>query len=182
MSNSYNVFILNEYIDSAFQVKMFIPNSPDFEYINQLVKFIHYKEEIDNDKIEYPNLLGKYSPIGITPSGNIIQEQLDLNMYKLHVASSLNDSSWVTNKGYKRTSDNYLIYAKHIYESNTILFLGIISPNAHSSLFPNDCMKRKISSPLMEKCMHKVDIFQKRSLNELVSEVEYTRYQIQPMC
>ena len=171
MSNSYNVFILNEYIDSAFQVKMFIPNSPDFEYINQLVKFIHYKEEIDNDKIEYPNLLGKYSPIGITPSGNIIQEQLDLNMYKLHVASSLNDSSWVTNKGYKRTSDNYLIYAKHIYESN-----------AHSSLFPNDCMKRKISSPLMKKCMHKVDIFQKRSLNELVSEVEYTRYQIQPMC
>ena len=175
---SDNVFIPNECIDPAFQVNVFTQNSLTFEYINQLIEFINYQEDIDCDKRSYPNLLGKYSAIGITPSGNIISEQLDLNMYKLHVTLNANDSAWLNTAGYRRTSDNYLVYAKHIYESNTILFLGIISPNAHNLLFPRECMEHKKSSLLMKECMNVVSEFQNCDLSKLSSSGKYKNYRL----
>lgn len=178
MPEYYNVFIPLECIDPAFQVNVFTENSFTFEYVNQLIEFINYREDIDNDKREYPALLGKYSPIGITPSGNIISEQLDLNMYKLHVTLNA-DLAWLKAKGYKRTSDNYLVYAEHIYESNTVLFLGIISPDAHNLLLPNEHMKNKTSSPLMKKCMNLVDSFQNSDIQKLISSNKYRRYKIE---
>lgn len=80
---------------------------------------------------------------------------MDEGIHHCHIRLMGIDEPWHREKRqYSRTSDNFLIYAKHWQYSNYCQILGIISPNAHAEIdgyLPAFCdFTEKNFSPLSE--------------------------------
>lgn len=94
-----------------------------------------------HDTGKYPDFLGHFGQFENNPSA------MESQLHKIHIAlydEDWNLKKWRNRNGYNRTSDNFVIYAKHFFCENYFLILDIVTPEAHrriDSLMPTLIIK-----------------------------------------
>lgn len=84
---------------------------------------------VNSNGTVYPETIGNVGAFEENPRAMIAKIQ------KAHIAVSKADfEKWQTRTGQHRKSDNYLVYARHDFEPDTLLILDFISPEAHKRI------------------------------------------------
>lgn len=84
-----------------------------------------------HDTGAYPNFLGHYGRFERNKQAELS------NLHKIHIAlyqSDFNLATWQHRNGATRTCDNFVIYTQHFIEEEYFQILGIVTPNAHSTI------------------------------------------------
>ncbi|MBE2899020.1 type II toxin-antitoxin system YafO family toxin [Pasteurellaceae bacterium 20609_3] len=113
-----------------------------------------------HDTGRYPDFLGHYGQFENNP------QAMDSLINKIHIALYREEwtlRTWRHRNGYNRTSDNFVIYARHFFFSNHYLILNIVSPNAHKEI-----------QRLLPNLINKAESFHRLTLEEISQFTAYT--------
>ncbi|PJG83275.1 type II toxin-antitoxin system YafO family toxin [Caviibacterium pharyngocola] len=84
-----------------------------------------------HDTGKYPDFLGHFGQFENNP------QAMTSLLNKMHIALYREDwtlRKWRHRNGCNRTFDNFVIYAKHIFDEDCYLILDIVSPDAHKRI------------------------------------------------
>ncbi|EFH9775844.1 TPA: type II toxin-antitoxin system YafO family toxin [Escherichia coli] len=90
------------------------------------------------------NLLGRDAPFDFPPFA------VDANVQHIHVNLHYQLTWTARQENYNRTSDHYLIYTEHMWESGRYLLMGLVTP-AHDRMSARDTRLLKFFSDVAEK-------------------------------
>ncbi|HHT7855510.1 type II toxin-antitoxin system YafO family toxin [Pasteurella multocida] len=118
------------------------------------------------DTGKYPDFLGHFGQF----ENN--SQAMNSLLYKIHIAlysADWNFRKWKNRNGHNRTSDNFVIYAKHFFCDDYYLILDIVHPEAHKRI-----------DKLLPNLIQKAEEFHKLRGNELRDRLAYSadNYQI----
>ena len=112
--------------------------------------------EISN-KQTYPDFLGHFSDFNESPQAKTAQ------IFKLHFIKP--DEKGIlkwgrTKNGFNRTSDNFVVYTRHIFFDDLYKIIGIVTPEAHKKMRENQ--------NLLNSFIEKAEAFHQERRNELL--------------
>lgn len=128
----------------------------DYPFIDRLAVGI----ALFHDTGKYPDFLGHFGRF----ENN--QQAIESQLNKIHIALYRSDWSlktWRNRNGYNRTSDNFIVYARHFFHDNYYLILDIVTPDAH----------RRINA-LLPELIRNAESFHQQRLTELNQYTHYT--------
>ncbi|NBI43187.1 hypothetical protein GVX76_06750 [[Haemophilus] felis] len=119
-----------------------------------------------HDTGKYPDFLGHFGQFENNP------QTMDSLLHKIHIAlynEGLNFRKWKNRNGHNRTSDSFVIYAKHFFCDDYYLILDIVHPEAHKRV-----------DKLLPNFIQKAEKFHRLRRNELQTHTAYgaDNYQI----
>lgn len=115
---------------------------------------------------KYPDFLGHFGQFENNPKA------MNSLLHKIHIAlynKGHNWRKWKHRNGYNRTSDNFVIYARHFFYDDCYLILDIVTPDAHSRI-----------NSLLDPLIDEAEIFHKLNEKDFSRFTEYdsSNYQI----